>query len=96
MLKCAVPLLPALHDANNSLPPSPNPPSSIHHDPLQLNRIVMSALFCVPLALIALYESGSIGKKNQWMKDWLAGPDAIDDESPQVSYRVLHSSDCWF
>ncbi|KAL1723466.1 hypothetical protein EV715DRAFT_190734 [Schizophyllum commune] len=50
----------------------------------KLNRIVMSALFCVPLALIALYESGSIVKKNQWMKDWLAGPDAIDDESPEA------------
>ena len=52
----------------------------------------MSALFCVPLALIALYESGSIVKKNQWMKDWLAGPDAIDDESPEVS---LGCDRCW-
>ena len=55
----------------------------------------MSALFCVPLALIALYESGSIVKKNQCMKDWLAGPDAIDDESPEVSWECVCVWEGW-
>ncbi|KAL1740632.1 hypothetical protein HDZ31DRAFT_67756 [Schizophyllum fasciatum] len=50
----------------------------------KLNRIVMSALFCVPLAMIAVYESGTLVNRNAWVKDWLAGPDAIDDDSPEA------------
>lgn len=50
----------------------------------KLNRTVMSILFCFPLMVIALYESTTLSNKNTWMKDWLVGPEAVDDESPEA------------
>ena len=61
----------------------------------------MRIVFCVPLAIIALYESAVDGKsKNGWMTSWLGGSDddgldllsddnardpKVDDDGLQIS-----------
>jgi hypothetical protein len=45
---------------------------------VQLNRVVMTVLFFVPMAIVALYESTP--SKNRWLDHFMTGPplDEID------------------
>lgn len=48
----------------------------------QLNRAVMTAVFFLPLMLIALYEAVFRARKNGWMKTWFRDL-SDDDDSPE-------------
>jgi len=48
----------------------------------KLNRIVMTTLFFVPMAVIALYETTS--SKNRWLDDFINGTALDDDDSPDA------------
>jgi hypothetical protein len=48
----------------------------------QLNKIVMTAIFILPLSLIALFESTFNTRRNSWMKNWLRGNDEGEADAP--------------
>ncbi|KAH7887552.1 hypothetical protein F5I97DRAFT_1805205 [Phlebopus sp. FC_14] len=50
------------------------------HSLFQLNRIVMTVVFFVPISFIALIEATSM--KNSWVTNWLHSEDEGDAESP--------------
>jgi hypothetical protein len=50
----------------------------------QLNRVVMSFLFLIPLTVISLFESTFGREKNAWMHNWLRGDDEGGADYPEV------------
>lgn len=50
----------------------------------KLNRVVMSVLFCVPLAVIGLYESTLRAERGGWMRRWWSQADGVDDDAPEA------------
>jgi len=49
----------------------------------KLNRVVMSGLFFIPMAIIALYESSLEASKNRWVRDWFTGLDQGEEDNPE-------------
>ncbi|KAJ3929626.1 MAG: calcium activated cation channel [Lentinula lateritia] len=50
----------------------------------QLNRIIMSVLFFVPLTIIAFFETVFQRHENEWMTNWLHGENEGDNSYPAV------------
>ncbi|KAJ3861486.1 calcium activated cation channel [Lentinula novae-zelandiae] len=50
----------------------------------QLNRIIMSILFFVPLTVIAFFETVFQRHENEWMTNWLHGENEGDNSYPAV------------
>ncbi|KAF7792876.1 hypothetical protein EIP86_003977 [Pleurotus ostreatoroseus] len=50
----------------------------------QINKMVMSVLFFIPLVTIGIFEAELDPSKNKWVKDWLANPDQGMDDSPEA------------
>jgi hypothetical protein len=51
---------------------------------MQLNKVVMTVVFFIPLTVIALYESVfRTSDKNSWMKNLLRGMDEGDPDAPE-------------
>ncbi|KAL0949283.1 hypothetical protein HGRIS_009360 [Hohenbuehelia grisea] len=48
----------------------------------KLNRYVMSVIFCVPLTVIALYESTLNSTKQPWLDSWMRGDNEGGDDLP--------------
>ncbi|KAJ6538556.1 Ca2+-permeable cation channel activity protein [Mycena vulgaris] len=48
----------------------------------KLNRFVMRLIFCVPLTMIAFYESALDTDKHVWMQRWLRGNDEGAEDAP--------------
>lgn len=54
---------------------------------VELNRVVMRVIFCVPLTLIALFESQVLHSRSGvggMLHDYFAEPIPEDDEDPEV------------
>jgi hypothetical protein len=62
----------------------------------ELNRIVMSTIFCIPLAAIALFESlrWNRQKPNSWMNHWFRGDDEGGDDSPANRNPTVDDPNC--
>ncbi|KAI0346876.1 calcium activated cation channel [Trametopsis cervina] len=60
---------------------------------VQLNRVVMSVLFIIPLTAIAVYEAELDPAKNKWVKDWLSHPDQGLDDVPEHRDPVIEGDD---
>lgn len=48
----------------------------------QLNRVVMSVIFIIPLTCIALYESTRDSNKGHWVDNWFRGDNEGSQDSP--------------
>ncbi|KAJ3484123.1 hypothetical protein NLI96_g5862 [Meripilus lineatus] len=59
----------------------------------KMNKIVMSTIFFIPLALIALFEAELDPSKNKWIKDWLTHPDEGSEDSPECQNPEVDGED---
>lgn len=53
----------------------------------QLNRVVMSIVFFVPLSCIALYESSLQKSPNSWVNNWFMSRDQTDGSSEDPTHQ---------
>ncbi|KAJ3544692.1 hypothetical protein NMY22_g2688 [Coprinellus aureogranulatus] len=62
----------------------------------QLNRVVMSVIFCVPLMVIAVFESlrWNRRKPNSWLNSWFRGDDEGADDSPANRNPTVDDPNC--
>lgn len=59
----------------------------------KINRVVMSILFFIPLAVIALFEAELDPSKNKWVKDFLSHPDQGLEDNPESQDPVVDGED---
>ena len=53
----------------------------------------MIVLFCIPLVIIAVYETQLDPSKNHWMNDWLSHPDQGLEDSPEYRNPEVDGDD---
>ncbi|KAJ3758886.1 calcium activated cation channel [Lentinula raphanica] len=62
-----------------------HPTNEIQHSTFnQLNRIIMSVLFFIPLTMIAFYETVFTRQENEWITNWLHGNNEGDSTYPET------------
>ncbi|KAH9833732.1 uncharacterized protein C8Q71DRAFT_838808 [Rhodofomes roseus] len=59
----------------------------------RINRCVMMVLFCIPLCIIALYESELDPSKNRWVRDLFAYSDEGGEDTPEFENPSVHPDD---
>ncbi|KAK7695378.1 hypothetical protein QCA50_000013 [Cerrena zonata] len=59
----------------------------------KLNKYVMSVLFFIPLAIIAVYEAELDPAKNKWMKNWLSQADEGLEDMPEFQDPEVDGED---
>lgn len=52
---------------------------------VQINKVVMTVLFIIPLSMIAVYESGVVHSRRGLLHDYFADPIPEDDDDPKVT-----------
>ncbi|KAI0082361.1 calcium activated cation channel [Panus rudis PR-1116 ss-1] len=55
----------------------------------KINQYVMSILFFIPLAVIAIYEAELDPSRNKWVKDWFANSDQGIEDRPEIKDPVV-------
>jgi len=59
-----------------------------------LNCWVMSIIFCIPLVLIASFESFFDRRKHAWMKNWFRGNDEGAEDTPEYRDPAVDDPHC--